>query len=92
MTLNLCLTSSHEGGELFLLGTDGQGDLTVQHRFDAKHFSLSRPSVQPISLQTGLWTITPWVCTAWCPTTPEWDQDQFDNVVEVKNQIAFFFK
>ena len=22
MTLNLCLTSSHEGGELFLLGSD----------------------------------------------------------------------
>ena len=32
VTLDLCLTSSHEGGELFLLDTNGQGDLTVQHR------------------------------------------------------------
>ena len=87
VTLNLCLTSSHEGGELFLLGTDGQSDLTVQHRFQSKWFS----SLDPILLfQAGLWIITPWLCTAWCPSSPEWDQDQFDNVVEVIFKIQLY--
>ena len=32
VTLNLCLSSGHSGGELYLLGSGGRGDLTVQHR------------------------------------------------------------
>jgi len=34
VSANICLTSSHTGGELYLLGQDGEaaGDLTLQHR------------------------------------------------------------
>jgi len=53
VTLNLCLTSSHEGGELFLLDTNGQGDLTVQHRqgFGLLHLGSALHGALP--LQSG---------------------------------------
>ena len=40
VSANLCLTSSHTGGELYILGQDG--DITLQHRF-----SLSSPCREP---------------------------------------------
>ena len=39
VSANICLTSSHSGGELYLLGHDG--DITLQHRFCYHHHHCS---------------------------------------------------
>ena len=98
VTLNLCLSSGHSGGELYLLGSGGRGDLTVQHRRHSLMISpswfppfCSYPKYIPLPaplhicpLQAGLGTPPQGRGPAWSPAHPGGREDQPDNLAEVR--------
>ena len=64
VSANICLTSSHTGGELYLLGQDGEaaGDLTLQHRnISFLLFALKELAsfTQPIKVRAGNLVLAP---------------------------------